>query len=328
MLSFLSTFTEPFLLALLSWPFLALFLTLPILVIQYRRYGKVNIGRGLIAYAFILYGLSLVSFTLYPMPSNPLEFCRDYNLSPQLIPFSFIHDIQSEGLRAILQVGMNLLFFVPLGVFCRLFFNLRFRTALLIGFMTSLFIETAQLTGAFGYYPCSYRLFDIDDLIINTLGAVIGYTIARLIPRREIDRLSKHAVIRKAGLVRYTVAFIIDQVIAYLVAVMVILSVYFIFGNASALAIRDTCFLVISIVVVSVAPLLLKGWSAGGWIVRLNHDDQKRTTLRRIIFYIVRAVMLCIIAFPPYDNALISVAVIVVLLIVWWRKKRLIYQYL
>lgn len=124
MLSFLSSFTEPFLIALLFWPVLALFLTIPILVIQYRRYGKINIGRGLVAYIVILYGLALISFTLYPMPSNPVEFCRDYALSPQLIPFSFIHEIQADGLRAVLQVGMNLLFFCTPWCICKTVFQL------------------------------------------------------------------------------------------------------------------------------------------------------------------------------------------------------------
>ena len=97
-------------------------------------------------YGFVLYGLVLVSFTLYPMPDNPAKFCADYNLSPQLIPFASIMEISSEGLRAALQVGMNLLFFVPLGIFGKLLFRWKIWKVVLAGFVTSLLIETAQLT--------------------------------------------------------------------------------------------------------------------------------------------------------------------------------------
>ena len=40
-----------------------------------------------------------------------------------------------------------------------------------------------QLTGVMGVFPCSYRLFDVDDLIWNTSGAVIGYGCAMLFDR-------------------------------------------------------------------------------------------------------------------------------------------------
>ena len=43
MLAFLLNFTPSFLIALLIWPFAAFFLTLPILVIQYRRFNKLEV---------------------------------------------------------------------------------------------------------------------------------------------------------------------------------------------------------------------------------------------------------------------------------------------
>ena len=41
-------------------------------------------------------------------------------------------------------------------------------------FLLSLTIELAQLTGLFFTYPGSYRLFDVDDLMANTLGGFLG----------------------------------------------------------------------------------------------------------------------------------------------------------
>jgi glycopeptide antibiotics resistance protein len=45
-------------------------------------------------------------------------------------------------------------------------------------FLLSLIIESAQLTGLFFIYPGSYRLFDVDDLITNTLGGFLGTVLA------------------------------------------------------------------------------------------------------------------------------------------------------
>ena len=45
-------------------------------------------------------------------------------------------------------------------------------------FLLSLTIELAQLTGLFFTYPGSYRLFDVDDLIMNTIGGFLGTVLA------------------------------------------------------------------------------------------------------------------------------------------------------
>jgi glycopeptide antibiotics resistance protein len=53
--------------------------------------------------------------------------------------------------------------------------SIQMRTAVLMGFGLSLSIELTQLTGVWGLYACAYRKFDADDLILNTLGAAIGF---------------------------------------------------------------------------------------------------------------------------------------------------------
>jgi glycopeptide antibiotics resistance protein len=42
-------------------------------------------------------------------------------------------------------------------------------------------VELTQLTGIWGLYPCPYRQFDVDDLILNTTGVVIGFALARVL---------------------------------------------------------------------------------------------------------------------------------------------------
>lgn len=60
---------------------------------------------------------------------------------------------------------------------------LRWRSAVGLGFALSLTVELTQLTGTWGFYPCAHRTFDVDDLILNTLGVALGFMAARRLRR-------------------------------------------------------------------------------------------------------------------------------------------------
>lgn len=78
----------------------------------------------------------------------------------------------------VLSVVMNFLLCSLIGVmFWRHFVHLRI--AALLGFGLSLTVELTQLTGIWGLYPCAYRKFDVDDLLLNTLGVTLGFIAAR-----------------------------------------------------------------------------------------------------------------------------------------------------
>ena len=68
-----------------------------------------------------------------------------------------------------------------------------------------------QLTGLMGVFPCAYRLFDVDDLLWNTTGALIGFALAmlslRLIPARVADMTPTTT----PGFMRRLITFIIDM---------------------------------------------------------------------------------------------------------------------
>lgn len=51
--------------------------------------------------------------------------------------------------------------------------------ALAFGLAVSGFIELSQLSGLYGFYPCAYRHFDVDDLILNGTGLLAGFGLAR-----------------------------------------------------------------------------------------------------------------------------------------------------
>ncbi len=71
----------------------------------------------------------------------------------------------------------NIIMFIPMGGFLLLLFRKRFRTVIAIAFMASSCIELTQLFfHLFGYY----RFIDVDDVLLNTFGAGIGYIASAL----------------------------------------------------------------------------------------------------------------------------------------------------
>lgn len=166
-------------------------LLLPLVFIPYIawsfRHGRTGVGHAFIAAAAVIHAVALWTYTIAPFPS-PGELRCD--IHPQFVPFSAMGDIDwSRGPMGVLADGMlrqvlaNIALFIPLGALARYLLGLRARTVILIGFATSLLIELTQLTGVWGIYPCPYRLFDVDDLIANTLGTAIGVAVAPVLQR-------------------------------------------------------------------------------------------------------------------------------------------------
>ena len=78
---------------------------------------------------------------------------------------------------------LNILIFLPIGFMLPLLFNgfHRFTKTFAAGFLLSLAIEVSQLF--------KHRTTDVDDLIANTLGAVLGWVLFRLVIKRPPQRL-------------------------------------------------------------------------------------------------------------------------------------------
>ena len=91
-------------------------------------------------------------------------------------------------------------------------------------FLLSLFFELTQLTGLYFIYPRPYRLFDVDDLMINMLGGILGYFIMNklkvLLPsREEINDSVKVSVLRKITSILIDV-FINNKIINYIILII------------------------------------------------------------------------------------------------------------
>ncbi len=161
-------------LALLTMPF-CIMIRLTLLHARERRTlaEETDMLRELVMYGFFCFLILLSAQTfIYNSGMNELR----------LVPFQIITeqlgDMNSTAFsrRAfIFNIIGNAGIFVPIGIFIAYLFKKNAAGTALCGFYISLVIETVQL-------PLD-RTTDVDDLILNTAGAVAGYYIYRLAMR-------------------------------------------------------------------------------------------------------------------------------------------------
>ena len=94
-----------------------------------------------------------------------------YNLTPFTEMKRFWRYREQLGIWSAINLFGNVLIFVPFGFFEALASrNRSFWTIMLDGFLVSLLVEVFQFVAKVGR-------FDVDDLILNTSGVVVGYII-------------------------------------------------------------------------------------------------------------------------------------------------------
>ncbi|GAB1792422.1 VanZ family protein [Priestia megaterium] len=130
----------------------------------------------------IFYLIGLISVTLFPMPvdDNLIQYriSSGDNEVNNFIPLkSIIGAMDGNFIMSMIhQLGGNLILLFPLAIFIPILFPklTKFKTIVLIGFLVSLLIESSQFTisSIIGF---TYRSFDVDDLLLNTIGAGIGF---------------------------------------------------------------------------------------------------------------------------------------------------------
>ncbi|MFO3788154.1 VanZ family protein [Bacillus mojavensis] len=165
---------------------------------------RMAIYKHLVIFCLIVYFFELISVTIFPLPIDRdlIANLRNDSYHPFLygnnfIPFCFVVDIYHLGLQfyVIRSLGGNLILLLPVGLlFPLLFDKLRnLKRILLTGFFISLFIELTQLSISI-YLGNSYRSFDVDDLILNTSGAALGYGLFCILPSlyKKIRFFHKH----------------------------------------------------------------------------------------------------------------------------------------
>lgn len=176
-------------LAVVAGAVVAVLAFIPFVAISYRRRGGLTLWRTALWAGAAVYFWAIWTYTLIPMPESDDYRCRGLNLRP----FEFVDEIRSAVAVSgryltdpvVLQVALNVLLFLPLGFFLRVLGGRGILIAGLSGLAISGIIETTQLTGVWGLFPCAYRVFDVDDLIANTSGALLGSLVAFAVPARH-----------------------------------------------------------------------------------------------------------------------------------------------
>lgn len=314
--TYLSDYTVNFEAAILLWPLLSIFLSLPILLLLYRRDGWLRLPTVFVVYVCVLYIAGLGCFTIYPLPSGDSGPGITYGIEPILNPLNFIDAIAADGLSAVLQLVFNILLFVPLGFMAKFLFKLNLAATLGLSFAATLLIETAQLTGLFGIYPYAYRYFEVDDLICNTMGGVIGWALGYLLmrfllrePSERIEITHSPSFIRRfvalwTDLMIIDVCYVVPRIVIVAGAVILTGSSSSAFGVPMELVnqvVSSLCFLVSFLVVEVIVPWRGDGCTPAGRLYRMSFETKERRGAYRVCFYICRtAIVFLIFSYPLY----------------------------
>lgn len=142
--------------------------------ISYKKHNKVNILREVFINFFFIYFLIVIYFTFFKGGILQLDLqMRSYvNIIPLVETIKMFQDNFMGIGNSLYNVIGNILLFVPLGFAVPLLFknHNKFFEVVLYGFIASFSIELLQ------YLTCT-NFTDIDDIIFNTLGTLIGFFI-------------------------------------------------------------------------------------------------------------------------------------------------------
>ncbi|SHG41542.1 VanZ family protein [Ornithinibacillus halophilus] len=151
---------------------------IPVRILYLSKTGSYKLFKEIVYLLLIAYAESLLYLTIFPSPGQTAD-----GVSINLIPFETINRyIAFDGDVAIPMINLvgNIVVFIPIGIFAVLLYSsIKLRHVILIGFTCTLFIEFSQLIlSSLGLLA---RSFDVDDLLLNTIGVVLGYILIKLL---------------------------------------------------------------------------------------------------------------------------------------------------
>lgn len=290
----------------LFFPLIAFLITIPFIISNYHKYGSIHKLRVFIIYSFVLYLLTIYFLVILPLPS--IEKVRNLTTpTMNLIPFSFVGDFIKESPLIITEpstyllalkhssfyvVIFNIFMTIPFGMYLKYYYKCSFKKTLLISFLLSLFFELTQLSGLYFIYPRAYRLFDVDDLILNTTGGIIGFGImsllGRFLPSRDkIDIEAKEQGRIVSPLRKLTITFL--DIFLYLILLTILVLIV---GN------RHT-IIVSFIVYYLIIPLVLNGTTLASKFLNVKKVFNKHPLIFSIIHPIFKAFYYFLLPFLP-----------------------------
>ena len=209
-----------------------------------------------------------------------------------MIPSTYLKALTEHCIYVVI---FNILMTVPFGMYLRYYYKASFKKVLFLSFFLSLFFELTQLTGLYFIYPKPYRLFDIDDLLLNTTGGVLGYflfgLIEKYLPSRDkIDEDSKEKGQVISGLRRLTYFFLDLFIFTFFYSLVSI----FINNELT----QYICLIIYYILI----PYLKNGYTLAGKFLNIKIVSENkplfRISLRAIFIYIYYYKILYIMTLP------------------------------
>ena len=214
--------------AVVIFPLLALIITGPFILHQYHKFASIEPLKTILIYSFIFYLLCAYFLVILPLPKLE-DVINNPDWMIQTIPFHFIIDFLKETplvlsspktyIQAIMHpsfyvVFFNILLFIPFGMFLKYYKHFSVKKVFKYSLLLSAFFEFTQLTRLYGIYPKPYRLCDIDDILLNTLGGVVGYLwmldLEKRLPKKEELEILAYKKGENVSPLRRTTLFFLD----------------------------------------------------------------------------------------------------------------------
>lgn len=138
-----------------------------------------------------IYLTGVIAVTLFPIPIDKRLIQEEislgyytgrYNLIPFKTVMGLIKNSRWGMMTAIRNIAGNIVLLLPLGFLVPLIWNRvsQFKKLIAVGLLSTLSIELIQvlLSVVIGY---QYKSFDVDDIILNSIGYIIGVIAYKLI---------------------------------------------------------------------------------------------------------------------------------------------------
>lgn len=293
----MSSYIEPIRFALIVFPFLALAISSVFFIYEYRKYGTFILTRAIVLYSFVFYLLCAYFLVILPLPTKEAvaqmtgpkmelhlfatwEHFRQNTVLVLSDPSTYLPAMRQS---VFLEPVFNLLLIVPFGIYLRYYFRFSFIKTVIASFCLSLFFELTQLSGLYFIYPRPYRLFDVNDLLTNTLGGALGFIIEpvftfMLPTRARMDEISYEKG-KTVSLTRRLVAYLIDWGFLSVLTFIITLLLQAAFKIGSITSSGGWIFIEV-ILYFMLIPYLTNGRTLGKRIVRIKIVADDNSKLR------------------------------------------------
>ena len=188
-----------------AWPTLIIFL---VIIIILRMFYIKNTDKKFILHEELMLLLSVTYILLLfeLVTSRDVSLNNGYNLVP--LREILRYDIGNENIY--IQVIGNILIFIPFGFFATYYTKInKIRNITFMTFLVSLTIETVQ--------KFIGRSFDIDDIILNVIGGIVGF-----LGYVALDAIKKKlpSVFRKDGFYNFLSILLVVVLVLYLLGII------------------------------------------------------------------------------------------------------------